>query len=157
MAMVMRRLGQRIAPIARFHSTSATAAVSAATRASAPRVVDQIVKITVIDEDGHRLPVNGFVGQSLFKALTRSGLRDPRSHLLEYVSACSGETCQVSIANEWLQKMPPRTEDELDVLVRASGKEKVDVHTRLGCQVVLTHDLDGMVVALGQEKAWYYL
>ncbi|KAK8346606.1 hypothetical protein V6Z11_A07G229400 [Gossypium hirsutum] len=91
----------------------------------------------------HRLPP----GHSLLRALTNSGLIDPASHRLEEIDACSAE-CEVNIAQEWLEKLPPRTYDEEYVLVRNSSGRILNKHSRLGCQVVLTPQLQGMVVAV---------
>ena len=92
-------------------------------------------------------------GQTLLRALTNSGLIDPASHRLEEIDACSSE-CEVNIAQEWLEKLPPRTYDEEYVLVRNSRGRILNKHSRLGCQVVLTHQLQGMVVAVPEPKAW---
>jgi len=60
---------------------------------------------------------------------------------------------QVSIANEWLDKLPPRSEAELEVLKDRTHK-KADPHARLGCQIILEPELEGMVVSIAEEKPW---
>ena len=46
---------------------------------------------------------------------------------------------------EWFSKLPQPTEDEEDMLDLAFGLEKT---SRLGCQLVMTEKLDGLVVRL---------
>lgn len=57
--------------------------------------------------------------------------------------ACS--TCHVIIAPEWYDKLEPPTEDEEDLLDRAFGLTST---SRLGCQVPLTEDMDGLCITI---------
>ncbi|KAJ4730351.1 adrenodoxin-like protein, mitochondrial [Melia azedarach] len=134
------------------HRSSATASATATTSSSA-KVSDRIVKLFAIDVDGQKRPIVGLAGHTLLKALTNSGLIDPASHRLEEIDACSAE-CEVNIAEEWLNKLPPRSYDEEYVLKRNSRARVLNKHSRLGCQVVLTHGLEGMVVAVPEPKPW---
>ncbi|XP_022758793.1 uncharacterized protein LOC111305479 [Durio zibethinus] len=126
---------------------------SSATLSSSNKVVDRIVKLFAIDPEGQKREIVGLAGQTLLRALTNSGLIDPASHRLEEVEACSAE-CEVNIAQEWLEKLPLRTYDEEYVLVRNSRGRILNKHSRLGCQVVLTPQLQGMVVAVPEPKPW---
>ncbi|XP_030455000.1 uncharacterized protein LOC115676262 [Syzygium oleosum] len=117
------------------------------------KVSDRIVKLSAIDVDGYKREVVGLAGQTLLKALTNSGLIDPASHRLEEIDACSAE-CEVNIAQEWLERLPARSYDEEYVLKRNSRARVLNKHSRLGCQVVLTKDLQGMVVAVPEPKPW---
>ncbi|CAI0426527.1 unnamed protein product [Linum tenue] len=120
---------------------------------SSARVSDRIVKLFAIDPEGQKREIVGLSGQTLLKALTNHGLIDPASHRLEEIDACSAE-CEVNIAQEWLQKLPPRSYDEEYVLERNSRARVANVHSRLGCQVVITPELQGMVVAVPEPKPW---
>nr|GMD17299.1 adrenodoxin-like protein, mitochondrial [Ipomoea batatas] len=138
------------------HSFRATVTRSSATVSSPTRsakVADRIVKLFAIDPDGLKRDVIGLSGQTLLKALTNHGLIEPDSHRLEEIDACSAE-CEVHIAQEWLEKLPPPTYDEQYVLRRNSRARVLNKHSRLGCQVVLTPDLQGMVVAVPEPKPW---
>ncbi|KAL9454002.1 hypothetical protein AB3S75_009578 [Citrus x aurantiifolia] len=128
------------------HRSSATASPSA-------KVADRIVHLFAIDPDGQKRSIIGLAGQTLLKALTNSGLIDPASHRLEEIDACSAE-CEVNIAQEWLDRLPPRSYEEEYVLKRNSRARVLNLHSRLGCQVVLTHDLEGMVVAVPEPRPW---
>jgi len=55
--------------------------------------------------------------------------------------ACS--TCHVIVAEEWLAKLEPASEDEEDMLDLAAG---VTANSRLSCQIELTDALDGIEV-----------
>ncbi|XP_021274473.1 ferredoxin-2, mitochondrial [Herrania umbratica] len=120
---------------------------------SSKKVADRIVKLFAIDPEGQKREVVGLAGQTLLRALTNGGLIDPASHRLEEIDACSAE-CEVNIAQEWLEKLPPRTYDEEYVLVRNSRGRILNKHSRLGCQVVLTPQLQGMIVAVPEPKPW---
>ncbi|KAL1211971.1 hypothetical protein V5N11_023944 [Cardamine amara subsp. amara] len=147
----------RLSPFARslIVRTSATSAPVPAPSPSSgtKKVADRIVKLSAIDPDGFKQEIIGLSGQTLLRALTHTGLIDPASHRLDDIEACSAE-CEVQIAEEWLEKLPPRTYDEEYVLKRSSRSRILNKHSRLGCQVVLTQELQGMVVAVPEAKPW---
>src|ERR1700743_308498 len=69
-----------------------------------------------------------------------------------YSGACGGScacsTCHVIVESEdYYNKMPEPDDDENDMLDLAFGLTKT---SRLGCQVKMTKDLDGLVVRLPQ-------
>ena len=57
--------------------------------------------------------------------------------------ACS--TCHVIIDPSWYNKLNNASWDEEDMLDLTSG---LTLTSRLGCQIVLTQDLDGLIVSL---------
>ncbi|KAL2935707.1 Ferredoxin-2 mitochondrial [Bienertia sinuspersici] len=130
-----------------------TTTTATASTGGSKKVSDRIVKLFAIDFEGHKREIIGLSGQTLLKALTNHGLIDPASHRLEEIDACSA-VCEVHIAQEWLQKIPPATYDEQYVLQRNQRNRVLNKHSRLGCQVVLTSEHQGMVVALPEPKAW---
>ncbi|MCE2055754.1 hypothetical protein HAX54_043346 [Datura stramonium] len=136
-----------------FRSTITRSSASSSSPSASAKVADRIVKLSAIDPDGHKREVIGLSGQTLLKALTNHGLIDPDSHRLEDIDACSAE-CEVHIAQEWLEKLPPASYDEKYVLKRNSRARVLNKHSRLGCQVVLSQELQGMVVALPEPKPW---
>jgi ferredoxin-2, mitochondrial len=117
------------------------------------KVADRIVRLLAIDPDGGRREVVGLSGQTLLRALANAGLIEPASHRLEDIDACSAE-CEVHVAQEWLEKLPPASYEERYVLTRASRNRELNKHARLGCQVVLSPELQGMVVAVPEPKPW---
>ncbi|PWA77323.1 beta-grasp domain-containing protein [Artemisia annua] len=105
------------------------------------------------EQYGKRREIVGLTGHTLLKALTNHNLIDPASHRLEDIDACSAE-CEVNIAGEWFDKLPEPSYDEKYVLKRNARNRVLNKHSRLGCQVVLTQEMQGMVVAVPEPKAW---
>ncbi|KAI1770073.1 ferredoxin [Hypoxylon cercidicola] len=73
-----------------------------------------------------------------------------QAHDLEMEGACGGScacsTCHVIVMDEdYYEKMPEPEDDENDMLDLAFGLTET---SRLGCQVIMTKELDGMKVKL---------
>ena len=59
--------------------------------------------------------------------------------------ACACATCHVYVDEEWLGRLPEKTDEEIDQLeVLADLKP----NSRLSCQVLMSEELDGLKVAL---------
>lgn len=56
---------------------------------------------------------------------------------------CSCGTCHVHVDPEWVEKVGPASESEAGML---ELEDEVTDRSRLGCQVKLTPELDGLVV-----------
>ena len=56
---------------------------------------------------------------------------------------CSCSTCHVKVRPEWLAKVGEASEIEQDIL---DLEDESDERSRLGCQVDMTDELDGLVV-----------
>jgi ferredoxin len=73
---------------------------------------------------------------------------------IEIEGACGGEmacsTCHVILEQRIFDKLPKPQDEEEDMLDLAIGLTKT---SRLGCQVKVTKDMDGMVVRLPAEVA----
>ncbi|XP_062200103.1 uncharacterized protein LOC133902506 [Phragmites australis] len=149
-ARALRRLPLHLSPAL---SRPFCAVSPAAASAASAKVADRIVRLLAIDPDGGRREVVGLTGQTVLRALANAGIIEPASHRLEEIDACSAE-CEVHIAQEWLEKLPPASYEERYVLTRASRNRELNKHARLGCQVVLAPELQGMVVAVPEPKPW---
>ena len=66
--------------------------------------------------------------------------------------ACS--TCHVVVAQDYFDKLEEATEDEDDMLDMAPG---VTATSRLGCQIVLSKELDGLEVKLPEHTRNFYV
>ena len=70
-------------------------------------------------------------------------------HDIDIEGACEGSlacsTCHVIVDPAWFKKLATPTEDEEDMLDLAFGLTET---SRLGCQIVMTAELDGLVVKL---------
>ena len=73
-------------------------------------------------------------------------------HSLDMEGACEGNmacsTCHVIVDPDWSSKLSRPAEEEEDMLDLAFGLTRT---SRLGCQIVITEELDGLVVALPKE------
>jgi 2Fe-2S ferredoxin len=96
-------------------------------------------KMTFIDRDGTRREVDAPLGLSVLEIAHKHGV--------DIEGACEGSlacsTCHVIVDAEWFGKLGDPTEDEEDMLDLAFGLEKT---SRLGCQIVMSDELDGLVV-----------
>jgi ferredoxin len=61
--------------------------------------------------------------------------------------ACS--TCHVIVDPEWFGRLKQASEDEEDMLDLAAAVEST---SRLSCQIVLTLELDGLIVKIPRES-----
>ena len=63
--------------------------------------------------------------------------------------SCACATCHVYVDEKWLEKLPKKIESEQDMLDMAFEPSKF---SRLGCQISVTDDLDGMVVKMPSKQ-----
>ena len=98
-------------------------------------------KMIFVERDGTRREVSAPLGLSVLEVAHKHGV--------DIEGACEGSlacsTCHVIVDPAWFAKLPTPTEDEEDMLDLAFGLEKT---SRLGCQLVMTEALDGLVVKL---------
>ena len=98
-------------------------------------------KMTFVERDGTRREVSAPLGLSVLEVAHKHGI--------DIEGACEGSlacsTCHVVVDPAWFPKLVKPTEDEEDMLDLAFGLEKT---SRLGCQLVMTEALDGLVVRL---------
>ena len=97
--------------------------------------------MTFVQRDGSRREVDAPLGLSV--------LEIAHKHDVDVEGACEGSlacsTCHVVVDPGWFPRLAKPTEDEEDMLDLAFGLQKT---SRLGCQIVMTKELDGLVVAL---------
>jgi 2Fe-2S ferredoxin len=98
-------------------------------------------KMTFIERNGVAREVDAPNGLSVLEVAHKHGV--------DIEGACEGSlacsTCHVIVDSAWFQKLAKPTEDEEDMLDLAFGLEKT---SRLGCQIVMSDALDGLVVKL---------
>jgi 2Fe-2S ferredoxin len=101
-------------------------------------------KVVFIEPSGARREIASTAGRSLMDIGREAGL--------DIEGACDGamacSTCHVIVDAAWADKLPPKGDDEQDMLDLALGVTK---HSRLGCQIALTDALDGLVVSLPRQ------
>jgi ferredoxin, 2Fe-2S len=98
-------------------------------------------RMTFIARDGTRREVDAPEGSTL--------LQISRANNVDIEGACEGNmacaTCHVVIQDPWYDRLVPPTNDEEDMLDLAYGLTET---SRLGCQISITPELDGLVVSL---------
>lgn len=104
-----------------------------------------MIKVTFISADGERQEVEAVAGQGLLEVAQAAG--QPLEGTCEGQMACS--TCHVIIDKDWFETLPRAVEDEEDMLDLASGARRT---SRLSCQIILTPELDGLVVHIPAES-----
>ena len=101
-------------------------------------------RITFIDPDGTRHEVDAPVGLSV--------LEIAHSNNIDLEGACEGSlacsTCHVIVDAEDFERLTEPTEDEEDMLDLAFGLTRT---SRLGCQIIMSDELDGLTVTLPTE------
>ncbi|MDJ0894699.1 MAG: ferredoxin family 2Fe-2S iron-sulfur cluster binding protein [Alphaproteobacteria bacterium] len=98
-------------------------------------------KIVFLSSDGSRNEVDAPAGWSILEVA--------REHDIEMEGACEGSmacaTCHVIVDPDWYAKLDNKSEEEEDMLDLAFGLERT---SRLGCQITITEELDGLVLRL---------
>jgi 2Fe-2S ferredoxin len=98
-------------------------------------------KMTFVERDGTRKEVDAPLGLSVLEIAHKHGV--------DIEGACEGSlacsTCHVVVDPGWYAKLAEATEDEEDMLDLAFDLQET---SRLGCQIIMTDALDGLVVKL---------
>ena len=101
-------------------------------------------KMTFILKDGTRQEVEAPLGLSVLEIAHR--------HHIEVEGACEGSlacsTCHVIVSPEDYERLTEATESEEDMLDLAFGLTRT---SRLGCQIIMSEELDGLTVRLPAE------
>jgi ferredoxin, 2Fe-2S len=100
-----------------------------------------VPRVTFIEPDGTARRVEARAGLTL--------LQVARLHDVDIEGACGGSlacaTCHVIVAPEFFDLLAPPSEEEDGMLDLAFG---VGPTSRLGCQIVLSDELDGLEVRI---------
>lgn len=103
-----------------------------------------MLKMIFIDPDGTRQEVEAPEGLTVLEVAHRNGF--------ELEGACEGSmacsTCHVIVDPAWFPKLSEVTEEEEDMLDLAFDVRET---SRLGCQITMTKELDGLVVTLPSQ------
>ena len=98
-------------------------------------------RMIFIERDGRRREVDAPLGLSVLEIAHKNGI--------DIEGACEGSlacsTCHVIIDPEWYEILKAASEDEEDMLDLAFG---LTATSRLGCQIIITEELDGLIVHL---------
>lgn len=98
-------------------------------------------KMTFIERNGVSKEVEAPIGLSVLEIAHRNQI--------DLEGACEGSlacsTCHVIVESEDFDRLNDPTEDEEDMLDLAFG---LTATSRLGCQIIMTEELDGLTVSL---------
>jgi 2Fe-2S ferredoxin len=106
-----------------------------------------LAKVTYVTASGEEFPVEIDSKQTLMEGAV---LNDVPGIIGLCGGICSCATCHCYIGSDWQARLPAQSEGELGMLERASDRRP---ESRLGCQVVVTEALDGMVVHLPEHQS----
>jgi 2Fe-2S ferredoxin len=98
-------------------------------------------KVTFVYPDGTQKDIDAMSGLSILEIAHQNDINIEGA--CEGSLACS--TCHVIIDPKWFELLGEPTEDEEDMLDLAFGLTQT---SRLGCQIIVTDELDGLVVKL---------
>lgn len=108
------------------------------------------VNIVYIRKDGKRTSVRGKVGDNVMYLAHR--------HAIEIEGACEASlacsTCHVYVKDEFFDRLPEATEKEEDMLDLAVFLKE---NSRLGCQIILTKEMEGLEVTLPSATRNFYV
>ncbi len=100
-------------------------------------------KMIFIKADGERVEIDAPNGLSVMEIAHMNSDKVYLEGACEGSLACS--TCHVVVKPEWYEKLSEATEDEEDMLDLAFGLTQT---SRLGCQIIMSDELDGIEVTL---------
>jgi 2Fe-2S ferredoxin len=99
-----------------------------------------MVKIRYVEQDGAEHDVEVDTGVNLMEAAVKNGVTSIEG---ECGGACACATCHVYIPSDWQHLTGEASEDEQMMLEFGID---VDDRSRLGCQISVTREMDGMTV-----------
>ncbi|XP_008576233.1 PREDICTED: adrenodoxin-like protein, mitochondrial [Galeopterus variegatus] len=118
--------------------------------AGGPERPEDVVNVVFVDRSGQRIPVSGRVGDNVLHLAQRHGV--DLEGACEASLACS--TCHVYVSEDHLDLLPPPEEREDDMLDMAPLLQE---NSRLGCQIVLTPELEGAEFTLPKITRNFYV
>jgi ferredoxin, 2Fe-2S len=99
------------------------------------------MKIHVTDHDGAEHALDALPGWRVMEIIRDWDLPIKA----ECGGACACATCHVYVGEDWLDRLPEKTDEELDQLAVLKDRR---ANSRLSCQVLMSEELDGIKVAL---------
>jgi len=102
--------------------------------------------INVTDRKNKKHILEGQKGKTLMQLIDENELANP-------YGICGGEpmcgTCHVYVEKEWLSKLNTKTSEEELAIDNASELKE---NSRLGCQIDLVEELNGLTVTIGPNE-----
>ncbi|XP_005752288.1 ferredoxin-2, mitochondrial [Pundamilia nyererei] len=111
---------------------------------------EDVVNVVYIDRSGQRIPVKAKVGDNVLYLAHKHGI--DLEGACEASLACS--TCHVYVSAAHFDKLREPEEREDDMLDMAPMLQE---NSRLGCQIILTPELDGIELTLPKVTRNFYV
>ncbi|PHS41997.1 MAG: 2Fe-2S ferredoxin [Robiginitomaculum sp.] len=105
-----------------------------------------MAKITYIDQDGTKREVEAKPGQSIMEVAVANMIPGIDA---DCGGACACATCHVYVDDAWVGKLKAKDDMEDSMLDFA---EDVRENSRLCCQILVTDELDGIVVTTPESQ-----
>ena len=104
-------------------------------------------KITYIDYNGKSETIEVSSGLSVMEGAIQNNINGIDAD-------CGGSmacaTCHVYVQEKWLNKLPKAEDAEIDMIDMAHEPKK---NSRLSCQLIVSDDLDGLVVKTPEKQS----
>lgn len=102
------------------------------------------MKIYVTDLHGQKHAVDAIAGWRVMEIIRDHGFPIKA----ECGGACACATCHVYVAEEWMDKIAPKSDEEDYMLDEAFDLRE---NSRLSCQIIMSEELDGLEVTLAKN------
>lgn len=103
------------------------------------------VKLHITDRQGESHEIEAIVGFTIKDVIAQSLRPD---HFGDCGGCCACATCHVYVDEAYVDKLNICDEDETEMLEMSSDKRS---NSRLGCQVPVTAEMDGMKLEVAQD------
>lgn len=104
-------------------------------------------KAVFIQPDGSEVTVEVARGESVMRAAIRQNVD---GILAECGGSLTCSTCHVYVADDWLDRLPPPEEIELEMLDYTAAERRPG--SRLSCQIRMGDDLDGIQLTVPETQ-----
>ena len=104
-------------------------------------------KITYIEHNGKSHVADVPKGLSIMEGAVQNNIPGIDA---DCGGACACATCHIYVDKNWYDKLPVKESAEEDMLDLAFEPNKF---SRLGCQIIVTDELDGMILKMPSKQA----
>jgi ferredoxin, 2Fe-2S len=105
-----------------------------------------MAKITYIQHDGTHHVLEVETGFSVMEGAVKKGIAGIDA---DCGGSCACGTCHVYVDGDWVDRIPPPSAAEEGMLEYVSLP---NARSRLSCQIVVSPDLDGLIVQLPESQ-----
>ncbi|MCI2811248.1 2Fe-2S iron-sulfur cluster-binding protein [Eoetvoesiella caeni] len=102
--------------------------------------------ISFVLADGSQHDIEAAEGTSVMEAAVAHNLPGIDA---DCGGACACATCHVYVASDWVERLPPRAEQEEKMLEFAIGTRK---NSRLSCQLCVSAEFNGLQVEVPESQ-----